>query len=150
MHLSALERKILNLIQKDIPLTHEPFKILSKKLGMKEDEFLESLKRLRKRGIIRSLAARLDHRKLGFKSSLIALKVPLDKLESIAKKIIDYPEVTHCYQRKNEYNLWVVFLSLKKERLSQFLKKLTKQIGRENILNLPTKRQFKLKTRLKI
>lgn len=150
MRLSAIDRKILNCIQENIPLESQPFKILSKRLGIKEDELLERIKRLKDEGIIRSFAAHLDHRKLGFISSLIALKVPLSKINSIAKKVTDYPEVTHCYLRQGEYNLWVVFLCLKEEKLKQFLNKLAKLIGKENILTLPTKRQFKLKTRLKV
>lgn len=150
MSISTLERKILNCIQEDIPLTSEPFKILSQKLGIEESQLLKKIRQLKERGIMRSFSACLDHNKLGFESSLIALKVPENKIASIVQKLIKYPEITHCYLREGEYNLWIVFLSLKKKRLNQFLAKLSKQIGKKNILNLPTKRQFKLKTKLKI
>lgn len=150
MPLSTLERKILNLIQKEIPLVSQPFKLLSKQLELKEEEFLQKIKRLKKKGIIHSFSAHLDHKKIGFKSTLLALKVPLSKLKSKLKRIVNYPEVTHCYLRQGEYNLWVVFIYSEKKKLVQFIKKITKEIGKENILDLPTKRQFKLKTRLKI
>lgn len=149
MRLSAIDRKILNLIQEDIPFSPEPFKILSKRLRINEEEFLQRLKRLKDRGIIRNFGARLNHKKLGYESSLIALRVPSSQVESIARRITDYPEVTHCYLREGEYNLWLVFLSLNK-KLSDFLNRLAEEVGRENILNLPTKKQFKLRTTLKI
>ena len=148
MRLSAIERKILNCIQEDIPLEPQPFKLLSKRLGMREDEFLKSLKSLRARGIIRRFAAGLDHRRMGFTSSLIAMRVPSDRIEDIAKDVARHSEVTHCYLREGDYNLWTVFLSLDKNKVARFLNRLTKKVGKRNILNLPTKRQFKLKTAL--
>ncbi len=150
MYLSAIDRKILNLIQRDIPLSTEPFKVLSSQLGIAEDKFLQKIRQFKKRGIIRNFSASLNHRKLDFKSSLIALRVPLNRIESIAKSIIEYPEVTHCYLRKGEHNLWLVFLCMKDKELNFFLVKLAKQIGKENILNLPTIRQFKLNGKLRL
>lgn len=150
MRLSAYDRKILNCIQGDIPFDSEPFKILSKQVGIEEEEFIQKVKDLKAKGLIRKFTAGLNHRKLGFTSSLIALKLPSNKIELIAKKIIKNPEITHCFQREGEYNLWVVFLSLKKQKLKDFIKKWAKEVGRKNILNLKTRRQFKLRTRLKI
>lgn len=150
MRLSTIDRKILNCVQKDISFSSRPFKILSEKLRISEKELLTRLKQLSRDGIIRNFGASLNHKKLGFLSSLVAAKVPSDKVDSIAAKITEYPEVTHCYLRQGEYNLWIVFLCLKKRRWTQFLHKLTKWVGKENIMNLPTRKQYKLKTRLPI
>lgn len=149
MRLSAIDRKILNCIQEDIPLHPEPFKLLSRRLKITEDFLLEKVRLLKKKGIIRRFSAGLDHRKLGFKSSLIALRLPLERIESAAKEIVSYPEVTHCYLREGDYNLWVVFICPGKKSLTHFMNKLMRRNGKKNILNLPTKRQFKLKTTLK-
>lgn len=150
MQLSAIDRKILNCIQEDIPIVPEPFELLSKRLGMREDEFLNRVRRLRERGIIRNYAAGVNHKRLGFTSSLIALRVPSNELQHVIKEVVNYKEVTHCFLREWEYNLWIVFICLRKGMLREFLNKLIKKIGKENVLNLPTRRQFKLKTKLKI
>ena len=149
MRLSTLERKILSCIQQDLPITEQPFKVLSKQLGIKEQDLLGKIKQLKDKGVIRSFSAGLSHRKLGFKSSLIGLRIPAKKVNAIARKIIVYPEVTHCFLRQNEYNLWSVVI-YKNGMLKNFLKKLAHEVGRGNILNLPTKRQFKLKTRVRL
>ena len=149
MRLSALDRKILNCIQEDIPLEHEPFRILSHRVGIKEEKLIKRIKHLKDKGLIRRFSASLDHRKLKFKSTLLGLNVQGKKLESIAHDIAEYPETTHCYLRKGQYNLWVVFL-YQNGRLRELLNKLEREIGRENILNLVTQRQFKLKTRVRI
>lgn len=150
MRLSTLESKILNDIQSDFPFAPQPFKILSNRLGIGEETLIQTLKQLKDKGIIRNFAASLNHTKLGFRSSLVGLRVSSKITESLAKEIIRYPEVTHCFLRAGDYNLWSVFIYSKKERLRQFLNKLAKEIGEENILNLPTKKKFKLNTRLKI
>mgnify|MGYP001605032448 CR=1 FL=1 len=150
MRLSTLESKILNIIQSDFPLVPQPFKILSNRLGIKEETLIQILKRLKDKGVIRNFAVGLNHKKLGFRSSLIGLKVSSKRIESVAKNIIRYPEVTHCFLRRGDYNLWSVFIYSKKERFRQFLDKFAKRVGRENVLNLPTKKKFKLSTRLKI
>ncbi len=150
MRLSTLESKILNNIQSDFPIVPQPFKILSDRLGIEEEALIQILKRLKDKGVIRNFAIGLNHKKLGFRSSLIGLKVSSKRIESVAKNIIRYPEVTHCFLRRGDYNLWSVFIYSKKERFKQFLDKLAKRVGRENVLNLPTKKKFKLSTRLKI
>src|SRR3989338_7291315 len=149
MYLSAIDRKILNCIQEDIPLHRQPFKILSKRVGIKEEEFLQCLSRLMRQGIIRSFSARLNHRRLNFKSTLLGIRVPKGKLRPLVKKITAYPEVTHCYLRQGKYNLWSVFL-YKNGRLQKLIQELSKEVGSKNILNLTTKKKFKLETRLEI
>lgn len=149
MRLSAIERKILNCLQENIPVTTQPFKILADRLGIEERELLDYIRKLKNKGIIRSFAAGLNHRKLGFKSSLVALRVPDKELADISGELIKYNEVTHCYLRKGEYNLWVVFI-YKNGMMKKALDKLAERIGRDNILNLTTRKQFKLKTTIKL
>lgn len=149
MRVSAIDRKILNCIQEDIPFESEPFKILSARIGINETVLLQRLIRLRSRGIIRSFSARLDHRRLKFKSTLLGIRAPKSKLDPLIKKITAYPEVTHCYLRKGEYNLWSVFL-YKNGRLQKLIRELRGEVGGENIVNLTTQKKLKLKTRLEI
>lgn len=149
MRLSAIDRKILNCIQDDIPLKVRPFKVLSSRLGVKENILLGRIKSLKSKGIIRRFSASISHSKLKFKSTLIALRVPQEKVEPIAADIASYPEVTHCYLREGDYNLWAVFI-YKNGNLTRLLKRLNREIGKKNILNLKTKKQFKLNTRIRV
>lgn len=149
MRVSALDRKVLNRLQEEIPIEPRPFRALAQDLGMSEEELLKRISGMKGRGIIRSYAASLDHRRLGFKSTLLALKVPEGEIEEVARGLVKYKEVTHCYLRQGEYNLWVVFIYKEKE-FGRFLKRLTARLGSANILNLRTLRQFKLRTRLRV
>lgn len=150
MRLSAIDRKILNCIQKDIPLCSAPFKVLSDRLGIKEEKLLGRIKLLKEKGIIRRFAASVNHKKLGFVSSLIALRIKEEDVESVAKDITKYKEVTHCYLREGDYNIWLVFISLQSSKLTDFIESVTARFGKENVLNFCTRKQFKLSTNISI
>lgn len=150
MRLSTLDRKILNAIQNDFPLEPRPFATLSRRLGIGEKDLLQRLRRFRRECLIAGLAARLNHTKMGFHSTLVGLRAPPDRIEKIARIISRYPEVTHCFLREGDHNLWAVFIYSQDRQLKQFLDRLSEVLGKHNILNLPTRRKFKLRTRLKI
>lgn len=150
MRLSAIDRKILNNIQKNFPVCSRPFQLLAKKIDLSEDEVIKRIKKLQKNGVIHRFGASLNHKKLGYYSTLIALKLSPKKLISIAKEITSHPEVTHCYIRKGEYNLWFVFISNDQNKINHFFDELVQKIGKKNILNLLTKKQLKLNTKLQL
>src|SRR3989338_6235165 len=81
LRLSAIDRRILNTIQDDIPFSARPFKALSRKAGIGEAKLLKKLTELKKNGLIKDYAARINHKKLGYKSTLVGLKVPGNMLE---------------------------------------------------------------------
>jgi DNA-binding Lrp family transcriptional regulator len=147
MQLSAKEKKILNLIQEEIPLCPTPFKLMAKKIGIEEKELIQKIKEFKKKGILRGYFAGLNHRKLGFKSTLLALRVPENRLSPLVSYLKKHHQVTHCYLRKGEHNLWVVVI-YRNQELKKILQRVEKEIGKENVVSLDTLKQFKLRTRL--
>ncbi|MFQ6110520.1 MAG: AsnC family transcriptional regulator, partial [Nitrospinota bacterium] len=47
MELDAKNRQLLNLIQADFPLERRPFRVLGQRLGLKEEEVLRRVRRLK-------------------------------------------------------------------------------------------------------
>lgn len=150
MALTDIDKQILNSIQEDIPLVSEPFKALSQELGIEESEFIERIKKLKDEGIIRTFSAGLNYRSIGYKGSLIAARVTDEDLETLADKLVKLEEVTHCYLREGEFNLYFVLICRDQERMEEILEGVANDIGKENILNLVTKKQFKLRNRFKL
>ena len=70
--MDAIDRKLLNLIQEDFPITAAPFAEVAVRLGIGEAEVLDRIRRLKAKGIIRRIGAVFDLRKLGFVSTLCA------------------------------------------------------------------------------
>jgi DNA-binding Lrp family transcriptional regulator len=149
MRLSAVDKKILNAIQENIPIVPGHFEVMAHNIGITEKELVEKIRKLREKKLIRDYSARLNHGTLGFKSTLFGFKVPEKKIAEVVDAIVPFGEVTHCFQREGEYNIWVAFI-FKGGRDKVFLRKITKLIGKGNVLNLKTLKKFKLKTKLEV
>jgi len=73
--LDNLDKEILNEIQWTFPLVSKPFDDLAKKFGISVDVIKERLTQLKKIGVLRQLSAIFDTRRLGYKSSLVAMEI---------------------------------------------------------------------------
>jgi DNA-binding Lrp family transcriptional regulator len=100
------DRKLLNLLQTDFPLSTEPFAVLAERLGISEEEVIERMKALKEQRIIRQISAIFDSAALGYKSSLVAFSVEEDRVVLVSEIVNAHPGVSHNYERKHVYNLW--------------------------------------------
>lgn len=111
--LTELEKKIIAMIQGDIPVTERPYLELAEKLGIEESLFIETLKGLSERGLIRRYGATLRHQKSGFTANaMVAWKVEEPRTGEVGEKMASFKEVSHCYRRNPAptwpYNLYTM------------------------------------------
>jgi siroheme decarboxylase len=123
--LTDREKKIIRLLQQDLPLASRPFSVLEKTEGIPEEEVLATLECWRKDQIIRKFAALIRHREAGFaRNAMVVWAVPEERCVEVGKRLAAYHEVTHCYQREpafiGKYNLFTM-VHLKEESLETFL-----------------------------
>jgi DNA-binding Lrp family transcriptional regulator len=142
--MDGTDKKILNIIQKDFPVVAEPFKAVAEKLGLREDEVLERITRMKQEGIIRRIGAVFDSRKLGFVSTLCAARVPEEKLNDFVKVVNAYAGVTHNYRRDDDYNVWFTFIAPDEETLKKSLDEIRNRTGIPEILDMRASRTFKI------
>jgi len=149
MGMDDLDRRILDALQHDFPLSERPFDILAQRLGLDPDLLWRRVEALRKSGVIRRLGASLDSRKLGFHSTLAAVRVRPDLVDQAAEVIGQHPEVTHSYLRDHEFNIWFTIIAPDEEKTDTILGAIRAELSLEpsDILNLPMKRLFKLDAR---
>ena len=95
------DRQLLNLIQTRFPLVSRPYRGLGQLLGESELEIIERVRRLRSERIIRQISAIFDTKALGYKSSLVAMRVPSERLGEAARIINEHPGVSHNYERNH-------------------------------------------------
>jgi DNA-binding Lrp family transcriptional regulator len=147
--LDEIDKKILNSIQLDFPLVNRPFKELGKSLGLEEEDVIKRIKRLQNEGAIRRIGPIINTKKTGGVSTLVAMKVPQERVDEVAGIINKYEEVSHNYLRPAEYNIWFTLSAESEERLQDILKDITDKTGCE-ARNLPTKRLFKIGVKFNI
>lgn len=143
IQLDQIDKDILNTIQLDFPLETHPFEILGEQLGIPEDEVIKHLERLKEAGAIRRISPIINTKKTGGISTLVAAKVPEQRIDEVAEVINQYSEVSHNYLRPAEYNIWFTMAAPSEERLMQILDELKTETGCD-LINLPTKRLFKI------
>ena len=143
--IDKIDKIILNRIQSDFPITSRPYLVISKELGLSEDDVLRRIKKLKANGTIRRIGGNFVPEKIGFISTLCAARVPKDKLDSFAKAVNKYPGVTHNYKRNNHFNVWFTFIAPSMEEIKENLKKISASTGIKTIINLPATQVFKVK-----
>ena len=147
MILDEKDKRILNRIQTRFPITLRPFKSIAEELEMTEDEVISRVKKLKEDGVIRRIGGNFVPEKVGFVSTLCAAKVPEDAIDRFAAVVNRYSGVTHNYQRDHEVNIWFTFIAPSMEEIEANLKKISRETGVSNILNLPATRVFKIKAK---
>lgn len=142
--MDTIDKKILNIIQKDFPIVAEPFKAVAEKLGLTEDEVLERIARMKQEGIIRRIGAVFDSKKMGFVSTLSAARVPEDKLKDFVEVVNSYAGVTHNYRRNHEYNVWFTFIAPDEGTLEKSLAEIRDKTGINDVISMSATRTFKI------
>lgn len=142
--IDTIDRRILNIIQNDFPVSSSPFVIIAEQTGISEDEALERVKRLKERGIIRRIGAVFDLRKLGFTSTLCAARVPEEKVASFVSFVNDLKGVTHNYRRAGDYNIWFTLIAASEEELTRVLNEITAATEISDIMSMKATRVFKI------
>ena len=132
---SALEQRLLNDFQHELPLSPTPFADIAKSLGVYENTVLENFRRLQSEGVISRVGAVFKPNRVGA-STLAAMAVDEAELEDIAAIVSEFAEVNHNYERDHRYNLWFVVVAADKERLQNTLDMIEASCG-YRVLDLP-------------
>lgn len=150
MTADQIDRKLLNLIQANFPLSPEPYREIGEALGISEEEVLSRIGKMIDSGLIRRLGGIFDSRKLGYQGTLCAMRVEENLIDKVAAAINSYPGVTHNYLREHDYNMWFTAMAQSKEKLEEMLNQIKKDTGINEILVLPAQKLFKIRVNFEL
>ena len=142
--MDEIDKKILNILQKEFPLEEQPFLIVGQRCGISEDETIHRVQKMKDEGIIRRIGAVFDGAKLGRVSTLCAARVPEGEIDSFVKIVNANKNVTHNYQRNHEYNIWFTVSAANVKELEKFIKDVKEKTGVTDILDMRAVRTFKI------
>ncbi|MEE8366195.1 MAG: Lrp/AsnC family transcriptional regulator [Gammaproteobacteria bacterium] len=137
---SKLEQRLLNDFQHGLPLTPTPYADLAKQLGVYETTILENLQRLQTEGVISRVGPVFRSNRVGV-STLAAMAVPAEELETVAAIVSGFAEVNHNYEREHHFNLWFVVVAVDDEILQATLRKIEKMSG-HRVMDLPMQEDY--------
>lgn len=152
-NLSPDERRLLDLVQREFPITPEPYRELACRLDVTEDQVLERLADWRATGLLRRLGAVFDSHRLGYQSSLVAMKVPPERVEEVAAAINVRSGVTHNYLREPGrfgYNLWFTVTVDPGKDLAGTVDEIAASVGVDDVLLLPATQLYKIKVQFNL
>ena len=143
-----LDKKIINFLQKDIPVAPRPYKVIADQLGVEEDEILKKIKTMVRNGVIRRFGATLYHQEAGFSANaMVAWIIPEDKIDETGRRMAGFREVTHCYHRRPQrdwkYNLYTMVHGDTREECYDIVKKMSEKTGMKNYSLLFSEKEFK-------
>ena len=142
--LGSTDRKLLNLVQMEFPLTREPFADLGQRLGTGGNEVIKRIEKLKERKIIRLIGPVLDPRRLGYHTTLVAMKLAESNLEKAEKVIVEHPGVSHGYEREHKFNVWFTLALSPASDIETELEQLASSTGAEAEFSLPAVKVFKI------
>ena len=138
------DRELLNILQSSFPLAEQPFDQMGKELGIPGSEVMDRTRALKEKNVVRQISAIFDTRRLGYKTVLVAMRLPPDKLDSGAHTINEHPGVSHNYARNGPFNLWFTLAVAPNESLEETIESMAQRTGAEQYRLMPTIRFFKI------
>jgi siroheme decarboxylase len=145
--LAKTDRAILKELQDDFPIVSRPYAQVAGKFGLTEAGLIKKLRSLKDKKVIRYAGAIFETKKLGIRSTLVAMSVPEKSLGRVIKVINSLPQVSHNYLREGEFNIWFTLSAPSKKQLSGLLAQVTQKTGITKIMSLETVKVFKINAR---
>jgi len=145
-----MQDELLYRMQNDFPMRERPFHRLADELDSSPEEIIALVKRLKEEKIIRQTSAIFDTKRLGYKSSLVAFKVPEERVDQAAEIINRHPGVSHNYLRNHDYNIWFTMAVAPDSKLGleKTIEILEEKTGAEDAIILPTLKMFKISVKM--
>ncbi|MCP3750596.1 Lrp/AsnC family transcriptional regulator [Pseudomonas sp. SBB6] len=128
MPLLALEQRMIERFQHGMPICAEPYLEMAQVLDCSEAQVIACLQQMAERGSLSRIGPVFEHHRAGA-STLAALAVPAERLQQVAERVSQYPEVNHNYAREHHYNLWFVLTGPDRPHLQRVLDELEADTG---------------------
>ena len=144
--LDPVDKRILGAVQSGFPVCERPFSKIAGSIGVSEQSLIERIEALKERRIIRRFGAVFDSRRLGYVSTLVAVRIPdAGHVPAVAAEINRFDEVTHNYERENRFNLWFTLIAQSRERIGEIISRVKSLPGVEEVRDLPADEMYKIK-----
>lgn len=148
--LTDFDKRLLNILQGNLPLCSRPFSRLGEMLDTTEEHVLRRLNELKREGYLRRIGTFFNSEQLGYHGTLIALRVAEDHLADVAQAVNRYAGATHNYEREGDYNLWFTLLTPSRHAEEKILADIAALPGVEGHMSLKANKRYKINVQFKL
>ena len=145
--LSGPERKLVQLLGGQLPITVRPFDALAAQVDMQCPDLLATLRQWKQQGVLRRIAPILHHRAAGFRANGMCVWPVSGDVEICGRRLAARPEVTHCYQRPRipgfAFDLFAMIHAGSEEQLWRMFAQISAACGLQAGAVLLSTREFK-------
>ncbi|UWR09405.1 Lrp/AsnC family transcriptional regulator [Ruegeria sp. B32] len=127
--LDDTDRRLLNRLQEDLPLTPRPYADVAAELGITEQDLLDRLARMKADRVITRFGPFFDAAAMGGDFCLCAMAVPEAEFETVLTKVNAHPEVAHNYERTHRLNMWFVLATETPEAITATTDAIERETG---------------------
>ncbi len=139
--LDDIDRRIINNMQGDFPVSDTPYAEMAQALDLSEDLLLARVQHLVQAGALSRFGPIFNAEKMGGGLTLAAMEVPEDEFDRVAEIVNSYREVAHNYKRENRLNMWFVVATESPEEIDRVLSAIESATDLR-VYNLPKKQEF--------
>ena len=136
MTADAIDRGIVDALQRGIEVCEHPFAALAEEFSLTEEELLARVSRLLDEGTLTRFGPMYDAEALGGSFTLAAMRVPEEDFDRIAALVNAHGEVAHNYRREHALNMWFVLACERREDVVRVIADIERETG-QAVLNLP-------------
>lgn len=143
--LDQLDRDILMILQRGIPIASRPYAQMAEEIGgTSEEEVIHRIARLKTENIIRRMSGFFNSHALGYKSSLIAVRPAEGAFDEAVQVINRYQGVTHNYERNHDYAIWFTLIAINKPTMDKILDEIEASPYVDSMLRFEMNRRYKI------
>ena len=144
--LSALDKALINLLQKGLPVSERPFADIAQTLhnmgiNTSEKEVIEHLQALRLSKVLTRFGPMFDAVFLGGAFTLAALSVPEEDFEKVTEQVNSFEQIAHNYRRDHRFNMWFVIGTESQEEIDEVISAIEEKT-KLKVLNTPKLEEF--------
>ncbi|SFC88172.1 Lrp/AsnC family transcriptional regulator [Pseudoalteromonas denitrificans] len=136
-----LDKQLINLLQKGLPVCEKPFLAIAIALKTTEEIVLNKLQDMLDSGLLTRFGPMFDAACLGGAFTLAAMQVPQAQFDDIAKIVNSFEQVAHNYERENQLNMWFVIGTETQNEILEVIEQIEKKTG-ISVVNMPKEHEF--------
>ena len=148
--LTSAEIEFVRVMQRDLPVTPDPFAEYAKELGVPLSELAETTRRFTVDGKLRRFAAVLHHRNAGFRANAMGVwSVPggETEIDRVGETLAGFRAVSHCYRRPSypdwPFNIFTMVHGKSREDCERALQAMSEKTGLTDYASLYSTKEYK-------